>query len=142
VPLGRYFLFVSGVLLAPLLVTGRYLPSPPPMSDYGTPIDEAILHVRSEHKWPQRLQFDTTTHAILPPAPPIAAAMPTEDPKLGALAESRPPETQVMEKQVTAKPKSHVATRSRRRAPAEVTQFAVNPAPSPWTLNWQLVLTI
>jgi hypothetical protein len=137
VPLVRYFLLVGGMLLALLLVTGWYLPTPPPMSDYGAPIDEATLHVRFEHKWPQRLQFDTTTHAILPPAPPIVAAMPTEGPKLSALAEERSPETQVMEKQVTAKPKSHVVTRSRRRAPTEVTQFAVNPAPSPWTLNWQ-----
>jgi hypothetical protein len=137
VPLGRYFLFVGGVLLALLLVMSWYLPSPPPMSGYGAPIDEAILRVRSEHKWPQRLQFDTTLPAMLPRAPSIEAAVPPEDPKLSALAEARPPETQVMEKLVAAKPKSHVATRSRRRAPAEVTQFAVNPAPSPWTLNWQ-----
>jgi hypothetical protein len=137
VPLGRYFLFVGGVLLALLLVTGWYLPSPPPMSNYGAPIDEAILRVRSAHKWPQRLQFDTTTPAILPPAHPIVAARPTEDPKPSALAEARPPETLVMGKQVTAKPKSHVATRSRRRAPMEVTQSAVNASPSAWTLNWQ-----
>jgi hypothetical protein len=137
VPLGRYFLLVGGVLLALLLVTGWYLPDPPPMSDYGAPIDETILHVRSEHKWPQRLQFDTTVPAMPPPAPAVVAAMPTEDPKLGALAEARLPEMQMVEKQVTAKPTSHVATKSKRRTPAEVTQFAVNPAPSPWTLNWQ-----
>jgi len=137
VPLGRYFLVVGGMLLALLLVAGWYLPDPPPLPIYGGPIDSAILHIRSEHKWPQRLQFDTSTPAILPPSPPAIAAMPTEDSKLNALAEARMPEKQVTEKPVTAKPKSHVATRRRHRGPAEAAQFAINPAPSNWTLSWQ-----
>jgi hypothetical protein len=136
VPLGRYFLGIGGVLLALLLFAGWYLPDPPPMPIYGGPIDSAILHIRSEHKWPQRLQFDTSTPATLPPSPPVVAAMPTRDPKLDALAQARPSEKQVTEKPpLTSKP--HVATKRRHRGPAEGGQFAAYPAPSNWTLNWQ-----
>jgi hypothetical protein len=135
VPLGRYFFVVGGVLLALLLVVGWYLPDPPPMSIYGEPIDSAVLHIRSEHKWPQRLQFDTTAPAMLPPSPPAVAAIPSEDSKLDALAQARAPEKQATEK--PAKPKSRVATKHRRRAPPEAPLFAVNPPPSNWTLSWQ-----
>jgi len=106
------------------------------MPIYGGPIDSAILHIRSEHKWPQRLQFDTAMPARLPPSSPAVAAMPIQDPKLDALAQARPPEKQVTEKPAT-KSKPHVAARRRRRGPAEANQFAVNPGPSNWTLNWQ-----
>jgi hypothetical protein len=136
VPLGRYFLVVGGVLLALLFVADWYLPGPPAMPIYGRPIDSAILHIRSEQKWPQRLQFDTSMPTILP-SPPAVAAMPIQDSRLDALAEVKPPDKQVMEKPATAKPKSRIATRHRRRAPAEATQFAINPAPSNWTLSWQ-----
>jgi len=136
VPLGRYFLVVGSVLLVLLLVAAWNLPDPAPLPIYGAPIDSATLHIRSEHKWPQRLQFDTSMPAILPPSPPTVAAMPIQDPKLDALAEVRPPEKQVAEKPA-AKSKSRVATRHRRRGPAEGGQFAVNPPPSNWTLNWQ-----
>ena len=130
-PLGRYLLVVSSLLLVLLFVADWYLPSPSPMTSYGAPMDEAILHIRSEHKWPQRLQFDTTAPAMLPTSSPIGAAMPAEDPKLNTLAEARPPETQVI-----AKPRPHVATRHRNRAPAETTRFAVNPAPSSLPQDW------
>jgi hypothetical protein len=133
--LGRYFFVVGGVLLALLLVVGWYSPNPPAMPVYGGPIDSAVLRIRSEHKWPQRLQFDTAVPAILPPSPPAVAAMPSEDSKLDALAQVRAPEKQATEK--AAKPKSRVATKRRRRAPPEAPLFAVNPPPSNWTLSWQ-----
>lgn len=134
-PLRRYFLVVGSVLLALLFVADWYLPSPSPMQSYGAPIDASILHIRSEHKWPQRLQFDTSMPAMPPPSSAVAA-MPTRDPKLDALAQAMPPERQVAENP-PAKSKSRVATRRRHRGPAETGQFAVNPASSNWTLNWQ-----
>jgi hypothetical protein len=137
VPLGRYFLFVGSALLALLLVAPWYLPDAPPMPIFGGPIDSAILHIRSEHKWPQPLQFDTATPAVLPPSRPAVAAMPVQDAKLDALAQVKPPEQPVTEKPAAAKPKSHVATRRRHRGPLEAGQFAVNPAPSNWTFSWQ-----
>ena len=132
-PLGRYFLVVGGVLLALLLVAGWYLPSSPPMQSYGAPIDGSLLHIRSEHKWPERLEFGTATPAILPPSPPaVADTAVSEDPKLEALAEVRPPEKQ----QVVVKPKPRVATRRRNRKPSEALHFAVNPTPPMWTQSW------
>jgi hypothetical protein len=102
------------------------------MAGYGGPIDAAVIHIRSEHKWPQRLQFDTAAPAVLPPSPPVVAAMaeapkPAEDPKLGARAELRAPE-----KQAVAKPRPRVAARRRYVVPSEGTRLAVNPWPASW----------
>jgi hypothetical protein len=132
VPLGRYFLVVGGVLLALLLVVDWYLPSPAPMQSYGEPIGSATLHIRSEHKWPQRLQFDTSAPGSLPTSPPAVAATVTEDPKLSAFAEVRPQEKPAEEKQVVAKSKSRVATKHRNR---NALRFAVNPIPM-WPPSW------
>jgi hypothetical protein len=134
VPLGRYFVVVGSFLLVLLLALNWYLPNPSPMQSYGSPIDGAILHIQSETKWPQRLQFDTAAPAILPPSPAVAVATASEDPKLDAFAEARPPEKQP-EKQVVVKPKTRVATRHRRQLP-EPLHFAVNPTPSTWPPSW------
>jgi hypothetical protein len=130
--LGRYFLFVGTVLLALLLVADWYLPSPSPMESFGAPIDSAMIHVRSQHKWPQRLQFDTSTPSGLPPtAPAVAATAPIDtapDPKLNAMAEVRS-----SDRPTPAKPKPHVAPRHRySMPPPSPTQFAVNPWPQSW----------
>jgi hypothetical protein len=126
VPVGRYFLYVGGVLFALLLVAGWYLPGPSPMANYGEPIDPAMVHVRSAHKWPERMQFDTAAPAMLPPSPPTVAEAPTEDPKLEAHAEIKPPE-----KPVVSKPKPRVQVSRKRRQPDTV-RFAVNPSPQGW----------
>ena len=134
-PVGRYFVVVGSVLLMLLLVADWYLPGPPPMQSYGAPIDAASVHVRSEHKWPERLQFDTAAPSILPPSPAIATAVTSEDPKLEAFAEVRPPE-KPPEKQVVVKPKTHVASRHRNRRSPEPLLFAVNPTSSVWPPSW------
>jgi hypothetical protein len=119
-------------LLALLLVADWCLPSPPPMESFGAPIDSAVPHVRSQNKWPQRLQFDTSVPSGLPPAAAaVAATVPRDlapDPKLNAMAETRS-----SERQAPAKPKPHVATRHRyRMPPPSPTQLAVNPWPQSW----------
>jgi hypothetical protein len=122
-------------LLVLLVVLNWYLPSPSPMQSYGSPINGAILHIRSEHRWPERLQFDTAAPSILPPSPAVAAATASEDPKLEAFAEVRPAE-KPPEKQVVVKPKTHVASRHRNRKSPEPLHFAVNPTPSTWPPSW------
>jgi hypothetical protein len=134
---GRYFLYVGGVLLALLLVVGWSLPGPTPMASYGGPIDSATLHVRSEHKWPERMQFDTASPSRLPPSSPSVADAAIEDPKLEeAHAEIRPPE-----KPAVAKPKPRVQASHRHRQPQGQPQdgvrFAVNPSPQwGWGSSW------
>jgi hypothetical protein len=127
--LGRYFLVAGSVLLALLLVADWYLPRAAPMASFGAPIDSTMIHLRSQHKWPQRLQFDTSAPSALSPV--VAATVPTDsapDAKLDAMAEARP-----LEKQTPAKPKPHVATRHKYRVPPlSTTQLAVNPWPQSW----------
>jgi hypothetical protein len=105
------------------------------MQSYGAPIDAAMVHVRSQQKWPERLQFDTAAPSILAPSPTVAAATAGEDPKLEAYAEVRPLE-KPPEKQVVVKPKTHVASRHRNRKSPESLRLAVNPTPSTWPPSW------
>jgi hypothetical protein len=129
---GRYFLYVGGVLLALLLVAGWYLPGSTPMASYGEPIDSPTLRVRSAHKWPERMQFDTAAPSRLPPSPPSVAETTIEDPKLEAHAEIRPPE-----KPAVAKPKPRVQASRRHRQPQDGVRFAVNPSPQwGWGSSW------
>jgi hypothetical protein len=61
-PLFQYFGWVGSVLLAALFAAGWWLPgnladAPRPRS----PLSESIhIRIRSDHKWPERVVFDTT----------------------------------------------------------------------------------
>jgi hypothetical protein len=61
-PLFQYFGWVGSVLLTALFAAGWWLPgnvadaSPP-----RAPLSESIhIRIRSDHKWPERVVFDTT----------------------------------------------------------------------------------
>ena len=130
-PLIRYFVVAGGFLLALLFVADWYWPEPAPMASYGTPIDEAILRIHSDRKWPSKVVIDTSIPTIIPPAAAATvAATPPPSPALNALAQARPPERQAVEK-----PKARVRhTRiSRREVPM---RFAVNPTPPAWPPGW------
>jgi hypothetical protein len=68
-PLLRYFGWVGSFLLAALFAaswwfSGNVADAPPPRA----PLSESIhIRIHSEHKWPERVVFDTT-HARLAPA--------------------------------------------------------------------------
>jgi hypothetical protein len=136
VPLTRYFIFVGGALLALLFAADWYWQAPLPMPSYGSPIDKTILRIRSEHKWPQKIQFDTATPIIVLPTvtaaqtvgPPIATR-PNERPALSAFAQVDPPRKQVAKR----KP-----TRAKYKSPGHDGRvlFAVNPTPQEWPAGW------
>jgi hypothetical protein len=65
-PLFQYFGWVGSVLLAALFAAGWWLPgnladAPRPR----TPLSESI-RIRSDHKWPERVVFDTTSPRLAP----------------------------------------------------------------------------
>ena len=62
-PLARYFLCVGGALLALLFISDPYLPKLP-ASDWGNS-RSAVIHIHSDQKWPERIDYDTLT---VPPA--------------------------------------------------------------------------
>src|ERR1700693_2247503 len=65
-PLARYFLFVGGVLVALLLVSGWLLPKLPMTETADMGADKSFLRISSDRKWPERVVFDTSVAPIAP----------------------------------------------------------------------------
>ena len=134
VPLVRYFVVVTGVLLAMLAVANWSLPSPPPLPNQSTEFDKSTLRIRSDRKWPQKIEFDTAMQPfIAPSAPRIAmapAAVPSQKPPRDALAEAKPPAPQITK----PKPRTRTARRAPRSTPPVV--VAANPTAPAWSFGW------
>jgi len=137
VPLVRYFVVVAGILLAMLAAANWYVPSPPPLPNQAAEIDKTTLRIRSEHKWPQKIEFDTAMDPFIAAsapktvatAAPVAAA-PREEPALDALAQAKPPEPEI------TKPKSKMRTARRAPRSAPRVVVAANPATPGWSFGW------
>lgn len=71
-PLGRYFLFIGGSLLA-LLLTIDWLTPQPTAEAQRTDVDRSTIRIHSAHKWPSAVVFDTTQPTIVPPQQPALA---------------------------------------------------------------------
>jgi hypothetical protein len=90
-PLGRYFLYVGGALLALLLVLNAYLPSPEAASATATEYSRPVLRIRSAQKLPERIVIDTSIPTIVPAPTVVAEAKPpAKIPALDALAQISP----------------------------------------------------
>ncbi|WFU39576.1 hypothetical protein QA640_35285 [Bradyrhizobium sp. CB82] len=65
-PIRQYFVWVGSALLVALLAADWWLPDSPAHLHSAPPPDERIsLRIRSDHKWPERVVFDTT-HSGMP----------------------------------------------------------------------------
>jgi len=73
-PLARYFLWVSGALLAVLLIAHWYLPELPDADKAS--VVPPLVRIQSEQKWPERIVYDTSREAIVPA--PSASARPAK----------------------------------------------------------------
>jgi hypothetical protein len=85
-PIARYFVVVGSVLVVLLLVAGWSLPAPPQsFPDRPEIIDRAIIRIRSERKWPEKIVLDTSGPAVTapvvmdPPAAQSAVPPPSDD---------------------------------------------------------------
>ena len=65
-PLVRYFLFTSVMLLSLLFVAERYLPKP--ADKVAADVDRSIIRIHSDHQWPAAVRIDTNV-----PMPQIVA---------------------------------------------------------------------
>ena len=74
-PLLQYFGWVGGVLLAALLAANWCVSAPiatAPRSD--VPLDQRInIRIHTDHKWPERVVFDTTRSALAQRETPVLA---------------------------------------------------------------------
>lgn len=76
-PLGRYFLFVSGLLLAMLFIAERYWPvSSFPTFQTEARFDKSVIRVSSSHRWPERIVLDASLPTIVPPPYESVADLP------------------------------------------------------------------
>jgi hypothetical protein len=97
----RYFVFVGSALGALLMIVSWYCPAPLAiLSDRPRIMTTAAIRIKSERKWPEKINFDTSQPTTVPPAgevPPVAAptALPqpgetTGKPRFEALAQLTP----------------------------------------------------
>ena len=122
-PLGRHFLVVGAVLLALLFTADRYLDKTSSQTFGEAKFDKSIIRIRSEHKWPDKIVFDTKFTTIVPPAPVVVA--PAVNKPREALAQYEPRSLKISKSTVNAKPR--IAKRVR------TTQFAAYPSsPERW----------
>jgi len=70
-PVVRYFLFVGVALLALLFGIDVYLPKLPSAEIPGATTDLSVIRIRSDHKWPERVVFDTSLPTITHPLTPM-----------------------------------------------------------------------
>jgi hypothetical protein len=101
VPVAKYFVFVGSALAALILIVSWYCPEPPAIfTDRPQVIATAAIRIRSERKWPEKIEFDTSQPTIVPPAGEVSSAAgltappPSEEttgkPRLEALAQLSP----------------------------------------------------
>jgi hypothetical protein len=64
----KYFMFIGSALAALLLMVSWYCPAPPAIfADRPQIIASAAIRIKSERKWPEKIQFDTSRRTIAPP---------------------------------------------------------------------------
>jgi hypothetical protein len=77
VPLGRYFIFVGSLLLGMLFISDWYLPKDSAPGFFREArVDKSIIRIKSAHKWPEAIVFDTSLPTIVPPLLPVLAKAP------------------------------------------------------------------
>lgn len=82
-PIVRYFLFVGTALLALLFVVDACLPKLPAADNANSTVnvasDLSVIRIHSDRRWPERVEFDTSTPMIAPaPARLAESAVPTD----------------------------------------------------------------
>ncbi len=131
-PVGRYFLFVGGLLLALLVALDAFAPQQVAVaSNAATSIDKTVVRIRSDQKPPERVVYDTSLPTIVPPAAKAQIAAVPPVPVVDATAQTRvrdtfaqfvPAEAKKLEKQVEPQaPRKRKIAKSR---PAQPLRFA------------------
>ena len=100
-PVAKYFVLVGSALAALLLIVSWYCPAPSAIfADRPQLITTAAIRIKSERKWPEKIEFDTSQPTMVPPAGEVSsvagppASLPPEETtgnaRLEALAQLSP----------------------------------------------------
>ena len=114
VPIGRYMAFVGSLLLAMLFIADWLLPIGPTQSVTSGEANKPTIRIKSDqdHKWPERIAFDTSAPTIVPQMPPLVADAPVTNPQREAFALLGAPVPQVSETPLPVRTKRKVANRA------------------------------
>jgi hypothetical protein len=112
VPIGRYVAFVGSLLLAMLFIVDWLLPMGPTQSVTSGEANKPTIGIKSDHKWPERVVFDTSAPTIAAQMrPPVADAPVTNSPR-EAFALLGAPAPEVSETPLPVRTKRKVAKRA------------------------------
>jgi hypothetical protein len=112
VPIGRYIAFVGSLLLAMLFIADWLLPMGPTQSVTSGETNKPIIGIKSDHKWPERIAFDTSAPTIVAPMPPLVADAPVTNAPREAFALLGAPVPEVSETPLPVRTKRKVAKRA------------------------------
>ena len=132
-PVARYFLFVSGTLLALLFALDAFAPQQTVVAGNAPSINKTVVRIRSDQKLPERVVYDTSLPTIAPPAATsqiVAAAKAAPAADVTAQAQVRdtfaqfvPSEAKKLEKQPEPQtPRKRKIAKIRRAQPMRVAQ--------------------
>ena len=117
-PLMRYFVFVGGALLTLLLISSACLPPLPKVPQNSLPTaDLSVIRIHSDHKWPERVVFDTSRPTVTRAPAPAAVVAEAPAPAKSATAEPAKSQTREAFAQLRPNPnelRSHEQRRKRR----------------------------
>src|ERR1700689_3176800 len=129
VPLGRYFVFVAGLLLGMLFIADWYFPSVSSQAFFPEArVDKSIIRIKSAHKWPEPIVFDTSQPTIVPPPLPVLAKAPVINQPREALAQLKPPLPKASEYRAPVRVKRKVAKQAR---PTRIAVYRAPPEAMP-----------
>jgi hypothetical protein len=112
VPIGRYLAFVGSLLLAMLFIADWLLPMGPTPSVTSGEANKPIIGIKSDHKWPERIVFDTSAPTIVAQTPPLIADAPVTNPPREAFALLNAPVPEVSVTPLPVRTKRKVAKRA------------------------------
>jgi hypothetical protein len=114
VPIGRYMAFVGSLLLAMLFIADWLLPIGPTQSVTSGEANKPTIRIKSDqdHKWPERIAFDTSAPTIVAQTPPVVADAPVTHPPREAFALLGAPVPEVSETPPPVRTKRKVAKRA------------------------------
>jgi hypothetical protein len=112
VPIGRYVAFVGSLLLAMFFIADWLLPMSPTQSVTSGEANKPIIRIKSDHKGPERIAFDTSAPTIVAQTSPVVADAPVPHPPREAFALLAAPVPEVSETPPPVRTKRKVAKRA------------------------------